>query len=111
MGAAHTTGLSGTAFLNPIARASALFTISPPCGSVRPISPAEDPAWTDPPGGRRGRGVPRPPLKEEIMQIRALARGACTLLAVTTAAWMAAPASAQLDDVQLTSGPRRCPTY
>jgi hypothetical protein len=54
---------------------------------------------------------PRPPLKEEIMRIRALARGACTLLAVTSAAWMAAPAFAQSDDVQLTGGPRRCPNY
>src|SRR5713101_3519428 len=63
-------------------------------------------------GGSRMDGpAGRPPLKEEIMRIRALARGACALLAVTTAAWMAVPASAQSDDVELTSGPRRCPAY
>ena len=45
------------------------------------------------------------------MRIRALERGAWALLTLLAAVWSAGPALAQADDLQLTGGPRRCPTY
>src|SRR5947209_7784529 len=54
---------------------------------------------------------PRPPLKEEIMRIHALTRGAWALLTVTAAAMTSTAAPAQTGDVQQDGGPRRCPSY
>src|SRR5215469_6502623 len=50
----------------------------------------------------------RPPLMEETMRIRALARGVSALLTLAAVGLMTAPAFAQTGEVQLVGDFRRC---
>src|SRR5262249_55570102 len=62
--------------------ASSLFTFLPSCGSSRPITVSDQPAWTDPPGGcarKRGAGarVRRSRRRSCVSALCPAARGRC----------------------------------